>query len=118
MTDTIYLRMRHRVEAKPGTTLKLSEAAQIIAPDKLLSIIQNISVYQFEESNNKLAILDVMVVIGEVMKHFPHADIQTIGPTQTIIEMVKEKKKISLPLFIVVWLLLIHRLCPSNYEFS
>ncbi len=33
-------------------------------------------------------------------------DIQTIGPAQSIIEVIYVKKKVSLPLFIGVWLLL------------
>ncbi|MBS4203017.1 stage V sporulation protein AA [Lederbergia citrea] len=105
MTFTVYIRMRQRVETKQGGKITLSQAAQIIAADEVFAVLKDIEVYQLNQSDNNLAVLDVMSVIKKIYEYFPESDIQTIGPNQTIIEMIKEKKS-RYPLFIAVWLLL------------
>ncbi|MBS4176456.1 stage V sporulation protein AA [Lederbergia citrea] len=105
MTFTVYIRMRQRVETKQGGKITLSQAAQIIAADEVFAVLKDIEVYQLNQSDNNLAVLDVMSVIKKIYEYFPESDIQTIGPNQTIIEMIKEKKS-RYPLFISVWLLL------------
>src|SRR5690606_32444481 len=50
--------------------------------------------------------LDVMNVIKQIRKYYPDSDIQTIGPSQTIIEIPTKKRKFSIPFFILVWILL------------
>jgi stage V sporulation protein AA len=47
-----------------------------------------------------------MHVIKEIHKFDHHIDVQTIGASQTIVEILYEKKKLSPLLFSVVWLLL------------
>ncbi|MBS4194553.1 stage V sporulation protein AA [Lederbergia citri] len=106
MVNTIYVRMRSRVETKECKKITLSQTAQIIAPDQYFQDLHNLIVYELSKNDNQLVVLDVMRVINIISLHFPDCEVQTIGPSQTIIEVIKKKKLTSWPLFLFVWLLL------------
>ncbi|MCR2820291.1 stage V sporulation protein AA [Lederbergia panacisoli] len=106
MVNTIYIRMRSRVETKRFNKVTLSQTAQILAPDQYLPELADLIVYELKKDDNQLVVLDVMRVIKTISSHFPDCEVQTIGPTQTIIEIIREKKITSKPLFLFVWILL------------
>ncbi|QHE62058.1 stage V sporulation protein AA [Rossellomorea vietnamensis] len=106
MEGILYIRLRHRVQVRDESMVKLSQLAQIIASETIVEDIKEIPIHQVTPSDKNIVVVDVMKVISEVCKVYPDLDIQTIGPTQSIIEVIYEKKKVSLPLFIGVWLLL------------
>jgi stage V sporulation protein AA len=106
MEGTVYIRLRHRVQVKSGSIVTLGQLAQIIAPETVLDSLKSISIHQVTPSDKNIVVIDVMTVINRMTDTHPHLDIQTIGPAQSIIEVILEKKKVSLPLFIGVWMLL------------
>jgi stage V sporulation protein AA len=106
MEGIVYIRLRHRVQVKSESLVNLGQLAQIIAPEGVLEDLKRINIHQVTPSDKNIIVIDVMTVINEISVNHPHLDIQTIGPVQSIIEVIYEKKKISLPLFIGVWLLL------------
>ncbi|WP_226673038.1 stage V sporulation protein AA [Rossellomorea aquimaris] len=106
MEGILYIRLRHRVQVREESMVKLSQLAQIIAPEEVVEDIKDIPIHQVTPSDKNIIVVDIMRVIREVCKEHSDLDIQTIGPTQSIIEVIYEKKKVSLPLFIGVWLLL------------
>ncbi|BCB04597.1 stage V sporulation protein AA [Bacillus sp. KH172YL63] len=106
MEGIVYIRLRHRVQVKERSRVTLGQLAQIIAPEERVSDLKGIPVHQVTPSDKNIIVVDVMKVIRGIMAGHPDLDIQTIGPAQSIIEVVYEKKKVSLPLFIGVWLLL------------
>jgi stage V sporulation protein AA len=106
MEGIVYIRLRHRVQVKSESLVNLGQLAQIIAPEGVLEDLKRINIHQVTPSDKNIIVIDVMTVINAISVNHPHLDIQTIGPVQSIIEVIYEKKKISLPLFIGVWLLL------------
>jgi stage V sporulation protein AA len=106
MEGIVYIRLRHRVQVKSESLVNLGQLAQIIAPEGVLEDLKRINIHQVTPSDKNIIVIDVMTVINEISVNHPDLDIQTIGPVQSIIEVIYEKKKISLPLFIGVWLLL------------
>ncbi|MEL3972408.1 stage V sporulation protein AA [Rossellomorea oryzaecorticis] len=106
MEEIVYIRLRHRVQVKSESLVNLGQLAQIIAPEGVLEDLKRINIHQVTPSDKNIIVIDVMTVIKEISVNHPYLDIQTIGPVQSIIEVIYEKKKISLPLFIGVWLLL------------
>lgn len=106
MVSTIYIRMRSRVETKECQKITLSQTAQIIAPDQYFPDLHKLVVYELKKDDNQLVVLDVMRIINIISVQFPNSEVQTIGPTQTIIEIIKDKKITSWPLFLFVWILL------------
>lgn len=106
LEKTIYIRMRHRVHVRPQEKIYLKDVAQIIAPEAILSKLQTMMIYQVTERDQNIIVIDVMEVIKKVTSLFEDGEVQTIGPAQTIVEVVFEKKKVSLPIFILIWFLL------------
>ncbi|HEO8418803.1 stage V sporulation protein AA [Niallia sp. FSL W8-0635] len=106
MAETIYIRMRHRIQKKSDERIFLKDLAQIIATEQLLSSLKNLCLYHITEQDKNIIIIDSTQVIREIKKQYKDLEIQLIGPAQTIIEVVFAKKKVTLPFFILVWLLL------------
>lgn len=106
MDDTIYIRMRHRVQVRSNAVVYLHDLAQIIASDILYEKLKKLPIYQVEKHENNIIIMDIMQVIRTITRLFPDVEVQVIGPAQAIIEVVTEKKGVSFPFFILIWFLL------------
>ncbi|HWO75805.1 MAG TPA: stage V sporulation protein AA [Bacillus sp. (in: firmicutes)] len=106
MENSIYIRLRHRLQVRPNERVIVGDVAQVIAPEELLEQIKKLVVYQVKREDNNIVIIDVMQVIKKILQEFPQIDVQAIGPTQTIVEIIFRKKRVSKILFILVWFLL------------
>ncbi|MBM4762180.1 stage V sporulation protein AA [Bacillus sp. B15-48] len=106
MDNTIYIRMRTRVQAKLGETLLLKDIAQIISKDEIYRKLAMLPVHKTSPKDRNIIIIDVMSVIRLISGTFPNIEVQTIGPPQTIIEVMLKRKAVSLPVFLLVWFLL------------
>lgn len=106
LEKTIYIRMRNRVLAKPEEIIYLDDIAQIIAPETIIPKLKKLKVHQISVHDRNIVIIDVMKVIRLISNLIENADVQTIGPAQTIIEVILKKKQMSLPFFILIWFLL------------
>lgn len=98
--------MRHRLQVRPHDSIKLQDVAQIIAEDSLLEKVKDCIVYTVTEKDQNIIILDVMKVIPILTNVLEQINIEIIGQTQTIVEVVYKKIGVSIPLFILIWLLL------------
>lgn len=103
---TLYLRLRHRIQASPNEVITIGKIAQIVGNREWAEQIKKIIVRHVNSSDKNIIVLDVMAVVNEIHKLDEEISVQTIGPSQTIIEVVYEKKRISPFLFGIVWLLL------------
>jgi stage V sporulation protein AA len=106
LEETIYIRMRNRVQAPPEEKVLLKDIAQVIAPDEVLSHLQALMIHQLTNAERNIVIIDVMKVIQLIKSEFEEMEIQTIGPAQTIIEVTFKKKGVSIPFFLLIWFLL------------
>ena len=106
MEGIVYIRLRNRVQVKEESLVKLHQLAQIIAPEHVLEELKQIPIHQVTAKDKNIIVVDVMKVINGILNKKSKLDIQTIGPTQSIIEVIYKKKTVSFPLFICVWLLL------------
>ncbi|NSL50453.1 stage V sporulation protein AA [Calidifontibacillus erzurumensis] len=104
--ETIYIRMRLRLQSLPDSIITIGDLAQIIGQDKLVNKIAKLAVYQIKKSDRNIVVIDVMKVIATIQKYYPTIEIQTIGPSQTIIDVVYKKKKPTIGLIALVWFLL------------
>ncbi|HJV31339.1 MAG TPA: stage V sporulation protein AA, partial [Bacillales bacterium] len=87
MEKTIYIRMRNRVQARLSEKVRLDDLAQIIAPEDVLPSLRELVIHQVTEKDKNIVVIDVMKVISHIADTVKYADIQTIGPAQTIIEV-------------------------------
>jgi stage V sporulation protein AA len=106
LEKTIYIRMRHRVQARLSEKVRVEDLAQIIAPEEVLPIIRKLVIYEISEKDKNIVVIDLMKVISKIIEAVRAVEIQTIGPQQTIIEVIYKKKRVSIPFFLLIWLLL------------
>jgi stage V sporulation protein AA len=106
LEKTVYIRLRHRVFIQPNDKIFLKDIAQIIAEDALHNQIGDRVLYQADAKDRNIIIIDVMHVVEEIKKIDSMIDVQIIGSSQTIIEVVYKKRKISPILFFIIWFLL------------
>ena len=106
LEKTVYIRLRHRVFIQPNDKIFLKDIAQIIAEDALHNQMGNRVLYQADAKDRNIIIIDVMHVVEEIKKFDSMIDVQIIGPSQTIIEVVYKKRKISPIFFLIIWFLL------------
>jgi stage V sporulation protein AA len=106
LEKTVYIRLRHRVFIQPNDQILLKDVAQIIAEDALHNQISDRVLYQVTAEDRNIIIIDVMHVVEEIKKVDSSIDVQIIGSSQTIIEVVYKKRKISPLFFLIIWFLL------------
>jgi stage V sporulation protein AA len=106
MEKTIYIRMRHRSQVKQENIVYLKDIALIIADEQMIAQLQQLPIYKVSKEDRTIVVIDAMTVIEHILRNFPSYEIQIIGPNQTIVEIIYQKKPISIPLFLLVWLLL------------
>jgi stage V sporulation protein AA len=106
MEETITIRMRHKIQVQPNHTVTIGNLAQLIASHSLKEKICNIIIHHVNMSDKNIVVVDVMRVIEKIQSLFPKVEVQTIGSSQTIVEIVYKKKNFSPIYFVAVWLLL------------
>lgn len=106
LEKTVYIRMRNRVLAKPEESIYLMDIAQIIASETVIAELKKLKVHQISTKDKNIIIIDVMKVIKLISGLIDDVDVQTIGPAQTIIEVIIKKRQMSFPFFILIWFLL------------
>ena len=106
LEKTVYMRLRHRVFIQPNDKILLKDIAQIIAEEDLHNQISDRVLYQADAKDRNIIIIDVMHVVEEIKKMDSMIDVEIIGPSQTIIEVVYKKRKISPIFFLIIWFLL------------
>ena len=68
--------------------------------------VEELRILTVKKEDKNIIIIDSVQMIEAIRAIDPSIEIQTLGPTQTIIEVIYEKKKVSLLSFAAVWLLL------------
>lgn len=106
MEKTVYIRLRHRLQVRPDGIILLKDIAQVIADEDIYEPLCKLALYRVTDNDRNIVVIDVMKVIRAITKTFPKLEVQSIGPAQAIVEVVTKKRKVSLPLFLLVWFLL------------
>lgn len=106
MENTVYIQMKRRLTIYKSSSMKLGEMAQIIAPERMKDLHQMVVLSKTSDIEKKFIVLDVMTVISKITSRYPDSDIQVIGPSETIIELVEKRRSVPSFLFVLVWLLL------------
>ncbi|PLT28272.1 stage V sporulation protein AA [Peribacillus deserti] len=106
MDNILYVKMRHRVEVENKREIKVKDIAVLVGPERILKEVEDMTVYHIIPEDQNLVILDSAKLIKAVIGQKPDIEIQLIGLSQTIIEVIIKKRKHSVGLFIIVWFLL------------
>ncbi len=97
--------MKNKIKVKPGHTVKLLNIAHLVTrPEE--PELGELFIHEVKIEDNDRVVIDVLEVISKIQTQFPQHEVQLIGPAQTIIEVMIERKKVPFLMFILVWILL------------
>lgn len=106
MEQTIYLKMRNRLQVYPAYELTVADVAQVVGDCDVVDKVKEQLVYKITEQDKTHVVIDVMKVIHVIQEHAPELQLNLLGPAQTVVEIVYEKKAVNPVFFALVWLLL------------
>ncbi|MGE6375237.1 stage V sporulation protein AA [Peribacillus muralis] len=98
--------MRNRVQVKGNQTVRIKDIARIIGPEDEIRMIEQILLLTVKKEDRSIIVIDLAQVIMAIRKVDPSIEVETFGPSQTIIEIILTKKKMSFLTFALVWFLL------------
>lgn len=104
--EMIYIRMRNRVHVKLNQKVKIKDIARIIGKDETVKRLEEKILLTVKKEDQNIIIIDLVQMIETIQAIDSSLEIQAIGPAQTIIEVVYDKRKVSFLNFAAVWLLL------------
>ncbi|MEY9868185.1 stage V sporulation protein AA [Peribacillus sp. RS7] len=102
----VYIRMRNRVQVKGNQTVRIKDIARIIGPEEVIRKIEEIILLTVKKEDRNIIVIDLAQVIMAIRKVDTTIEVETFGPSQTIIEIILSKKKMSVLTFALVWFLL------------
>ena len=102
----VYIRMRNRVQVKGNQTVRIKDIARIIGPEDEIGMIEEILLLTVKKEDRNIIVIDLAQVIMAIRKVDASIEVETFGPSQTIIEIILTKKKMSFLTFSLVWFLL------------
>ncbi|MEK5585819.1 stage V sporulation protein AA [Paenibacillus sp. FSL P2-0536] len=105
---TIYIQLKNRVMVPKGKGVTLGDIAFLIAEPELKESLETILLMKPEQSDGNLILIDLLMVIPRIYELLPNADIEPIGEGRTIVQIESqvERRKPSVAMFVLVWLLL------------
>jgi stage V sporulation protein AA len=102
----MYIRLRHRLQVKPKDKVLLKQISQFIVHPALERSLSNLLVHDISPQDEHLVVIDIMKVIDLIKEFDPDLEVESFGPTQTIVEIVHPRKSPQFLLVLFVWLLL------------
>ncbi|WP_339287440.1 stage V sporulation protein AA [Paenibacillus sp. FSL E2-0201] len=104
----IYIQLKNRVTVPKGKGVTLGDIAFLIAEPELKESLESILLMKPEQSDGNLILIDLLMVIPRIYELVPEADIEPIGEGRTIVQIESpvERRKPSIAMFVLVWLLL------------
>ncbi|MGG2064581.1 stage V sporulation protein AA [Bacillus sp. S14(2024)] len=106
MEQTIYVKMRSRLQVSPAYEITVGDVAQVVGDSHVVDEIKRQAVYKITKKDKTHVVIDVMKVIQRIQQYSSNLQINLLGSAQTIVEIVYEKKRVNPFFFGMVWLLL------------
>ncbi|ENQ3104445.1 stage V sporulation protein AA [Bacillus sp. 491mf] len=106
MEQTIYVKMRNRLQVSPAYEIKIGDVAQVVGASHIVDEIKRQVIYKITKKDKTHVVIDVMKVIQSIRQYSSSLEINLLGSAQTIVEIVYEKKQVNPVFFGMVWLLL------------
>lgn len=104
--ELVYVRMRNRVHVRQEQELFVKDVARIIGPDDIVKTLEQTKLLKVSRADKNIIIIDLIHMIQCIRNVDPTIEVQTLGPAQTIIEVIYEKRRFSILSFLAVWFLL------------
>ncbi|TDL34686.1 stage V sporulation protein AA [Jeotgalibacillus sp. S-D1] len=107
MTQTVYLKLRRKINIQKGQPIYLHDVADVTAAELSFKKLAKLIVLETKKDTSETYVLvDQLDMIELMKKTLPNAALEMLGASATLVELRDAEKKGSLPLFLFVWSLL------------
>jgi stage V sporulation protein AA len=103
--ETIYLRLKKKVQVQSGQQLLLQDIAYLVVDDSFKHLLR-IPICTVDLSHGNYSLIELKDVIQLIHKQVPDVYLQNIGPQQTIIEVITPSRIPKIFTVILVWIFL------------
>ncbi len=86
--------------------LYLKDVSFITGDSDLMKNIALLPIYQVEDKDKNVVVLDHYQLLKHILSVHKNITIEFLGPTQVIIEIIKDNKKMPVLNIIIIWILL------------
>jgi len=102
----VYIRLKKKINTNVHDVIKLKELAYISTKniDKKKKIEDEV-IYRIKEDDHVI-VVDSFIIIKHLNEKYDDVEFQLLGPTETLIQVNKEKKQPQFLYFLFIWLLL------------
>lgn len=106
MAHIVYIRMKKKIKVNPNDDITLGDIADITTTTSDKSTLENTTILLLNKDHHSVAIIDCFHVLEKLNEQFRGLDFELIGHNETIVYIVTDKKKSSMLLVTLVWILL------------
>ncbi|HUC92400.1 MAG TPA: stage V sporulation protein AA [Paenibacillus sp.] len=103
---TLYLRLRKRIPLPPGGTVRLGEAARLLAGGDLERRLAGVEIYRHHPDDGNRVVIDMLHVVRAVTEVEPGLNVEYFGDPQVLVTVESKPVKANLAVLIFAWLLL------------
>ncbi|MDV2580877.1 stage V sporulation protein AA [Alkalibacillus haloalkaliphilus] len=106
MSNVIYLRLKYKRKVNINDQIRLGDIAWISCAEELQSKLLNLFVYEVTENDQTYKVIDLYNIIKKIQNLYPENDIESVGPSQTILILEQPRTKMY-PIYVFfIWTLL------------
>ncbi|GEN45206.1 stage V sporulation protein AA [Alkalibacillus haloalkaliphilus] len=106
MSNVIYLRLKYKRKVNVNDQIRLGDIAWISCAEELQSKLLNLFVYEVTENDQTYKVIDLYNIIKKIQNLYPENDIESVGPSQTILILEQPRTKMY-PIYVFfIWTLL------------
>ncbi|MFC6332336.1 stage V sporulation protein AA [Paenibacillus septentrionalis] len=106
-STSVYLRLKKRISISKKQTVKLQDAAHVLADDKELeNQVKQIVLYQHKEHDGNRVVVDLLQIIEMLKRKWPDIQIEVYGDPQILVMISERGSKPHYVLLVISWLLL------------
>ncbi|WP_017184969.1 stage V sporulation protein AA [Alkalibacillus haloalkaliphilus] len=106
MSNVIYLRLKYKRKVNLNDQIRLGDIAWISCAEQLQSKLLNLFVYEVTEYDQTYKVIDLYNIIKKIQNLYPEYDIESVGPSQTILILEQPRTKMY-PIYVFfIWTLL------------
>ncbi|MFD2925868.1 stage V sporulation protein AA [Halobacillus naozhouensis] len=107
MATPVYIRMRQSIRVSTNHVVRVKDVAKVAGSSSYKQILENMAIYNIEEKDKNIVVIDVHPLIELILQRFPHIELEILGPNQCVVHVDKKQaKNPSLILISAIWVLL------------
>ncbi|HEY4602556.1 MAG TPA: stage V sporulation protein AA [Cerasibacillus sp.] len=106
MNNTVYVRMKQKINVRKGTSLTLNKLADVSTSTPLSEEINQFVVYQLSDNEKHVIVFDQFFILEQLQKKYPEIDVHFLGANQTIVQISNKQSPPSILLAVIVWFIL------------